>query len=46
MKALVYHGPGQRAWDTVDDPASDRVRQRFEWILNHLVNSITAHAQA
>ena len=21
MKALVYHGPGQRAWDTVDDPA-------------------------
>ncbi len=20
MKALVYHGPGQRAWDTVDDP--------------------------
>ena len=22
MKALVYHGPGQRGWDTVDDPAS------------------------
>jgi alcohol dehydrogenase len=21
MKALVYHGPGQRAWDTVDDPS-------------------------
>ena len=21
MKALVYHGPGQRGWDTVDDPA-------------------------
>jgi alcohol dehydrogenase len=21
MKALVYHGPGQRAWDTVADPA-------------------------
>ncbi len=20
MKALVYHGPGQRAWHTVDDP--------------------------
>ena len=20
MKALVYHGPGERAWDTVDDP--------------------------
>ena len=20
MKALVYHGPGQRAWETVDDP--------------------------
>ena len=20
MKALVYHGPGQRQWDTVDDP--------------------------
>lgn len=20
MKALVYHGPGQRDWDTVDDP--------------------------
>jgi alcohol dehydrogenase len=20
MKALVYHGPGQRGWDTVDDP--------------------------
>ncbi len=20
MKALVYHGPGQRAWDSVDDP--------------------------
>jgi alcohol dehydrogenase len=20
MKALVYHGPGQRSWDTVDDP--------------------------
>jgi alcohol dehydrogenase len=20
MKALVYHGPGKRAWDTVDDP--------------------------
>ena len=21
MQALVYHGPGQRGWDTVDDPA-------------------------
>ena len=21
MKALVYHGPGKRGWDTVDDPA-------------------------
>jgi alcohol dehydrogenase len=21
MKALVYHGPGQRGWDTVGDPA-------------------------
>ena len=21
MKALVYHGPGQRGWDTVDDPS-------------------------
>jgi len=21
MKALVYHGPGQRGWDTVEDPA-------------------------
>jgi alcohol dehydrogenase len=21
MKALVYHGPGQRGWDSVDDPA-------------------------
>ena len=21
MKALVYHGPGQRAWETVPDPA-------------------------
>jgi alcohol dehydrogenase len=21
MKALVYHGPGQRAWETVSDPA-------------------------
>jgi alcohol dehydrogenase len=21
MKALVYHGPGERGWDTVDDPA-------------------------
>ena len=20
MKALVYHGPGERSWDTVDDP--------------------------
>src|SRR6476469_7795148 len=20
MKALVYHGPGQRGWDSVDDP--------------------------
>ena len=20
MKALVYHGPDQRGWDTVDDP--------------------------
>jgi Alcohol dehydrogenase GroES-associated len=20
MKALVYHGPGQRGWDTVPDP--------------------------
>ena len=20
MKALVYHGPGQRSWDTIDDP--------------------------
>ena len=20
MKALVYHGPGQRGWDTVADP--------------------------
>lgn len=20
MKALVYHGPGQRGWDPVDDP--------------------------
>ena len=20
MKALVYHGPGQRGWDTVTDP--------------------------
>ena len=20
MKALVYHGPGQRGWDTVSDP--------------------------
>jgi alcohol dehydrogenase len=20
MKALVYHGPGQRGWDTVEDP--------------------------
>jgi alcohol dehydrogenase len=20
MKALVYRGPGQRGWDTVDDP--------------------------
>jgi alcohol dehydrogenase len=20
MKALVYHGPGLRGWDTVDDP--------------------------
>ena len=23
MKALVYHGPGQRAWETVPDPAID-----------------------
>ena len=21
MKALVYHGPGQRAWDTIEDPS-------------------------
>ena len=21
MKALVYHGPGQRPWDTVPDPS-------------------------
>jgi alcohol dehydrogenase len=21
MKALVYHGPGQKSWDTVADPA-------------------------
>ena len=21
MRALVYHGPGERGWDTVDDPA-------------------------
>ncbi|HWN61386.1 MAG TPA: alcohol dehydrogenase catalytic domain-containing protein [Streptosporangiaceae bacterium] len=21
MKALVYHGPGQKSWDTVEDPA-------------------------
>ena len=21
MKALVYHGPGQRGWDSVEDPA-------------------------
>src|SRR5450755_3580582 len=21
MKALVYHGPGQRGWDTVEDPS-------------------------
>src|SRR6185503_11007843 len=21
MKALVYHGPGQRGWDSVDDPS-------------------------
>jgi hypothetical protein len=21
MKALDYHGPGQRSWDTVPDPA-------------------------
>jgi len=21
MKALVYHGPGLRSWDTVNDPA-------------------------
>jgi hypothetical protein len=21
MKAVVYHGPGERGWDTVDDPA-------------------------
>ena len=20
MQALVYHGPGQRGWDSVDDP--------------------------
>ncbi len=20
MKALAYHGPGQRGWDTVNDP--------------------------
>ena len=20
MKALVYHGPGQKAWETVPDP--------------------------
>jgi threonine dehydrogenase-like Zn-dependent dehydrogenase len=20
MRALVYHGPGERAWDTVPDP--------------------------
>src|SRR5450432_369694 len=20
MKALVYHGPGQKSWDSVDDP--------------------------
>ena len=20
MKALVYHGPGQRGWDTAEDP--------------------------
>jgi len=20
MKALVYHGPGERGWDSVDDP--------------------------
>ena len=20
MKALVYHGPGQRGWDSVEDP--------------------------
>jgi alcohol dehydrogenase len=23
MEALVYHGPGQRAWESVDDPAID-----------------------
>ena len=21
MKALVYHGPGQKSWDTVADPS-------------------------
>src|SRR6478672_6762598 len=21
MKALVYHGPGERGWDSVDDPS-------------------------
>ena len=26
MKALVYHGPGQKSWDSVPDPATPRNR--------------------
>ena len=30
MKALVYHGPGQKAWETVSDPT---IRQATDVIM-------------
>ena len=31
MKALVYHGPGQRSWDDVPDPQIEERMTILDW---------------
>ena len=47
MKALVYHGPGRRGWDTVGDPTiidptATSPRRGAEWTFGHLIDGLHA----
>ncbi len=43
MNALVYHGPGERGWDTIDDPMILQPTDAVVWIDSSTISGTELH---